>query len=337
MIPSDPLVLVYAFGGLLGMPYLAYRHRSAFLMLALCTICVFIASNAHRIWPMIEELRLSRLPLVMAWFAIFPCVLLLDAGARFFARHFGGVCAGALWLILVLSGLATLVQIPENWRKFPHLAIGLNSDRVAVLEHLKSFPATSRIIWEDSPADRKENGWTALLSSLTNKQYLGGLEPESRMEHFYARLVDGKLAGKDIRFWTDDQLDHFFKRYNAGRIVARSEAAISRLRNYPNAFEEKIDQLDHLPIRFFTLGRQPSFFLKGKGRIVELSYRRIVLADLEPDHGEIILSLHYQQGWVVSPQFVEVERQLDAYDPIPFTRLWLPGPVTLLVLEWHGP
>jgi hypothetical protein len=89
-------------------------------------------------------------------------------------------------------------------------------------------------------------------------------------------------------------------------------------------------------VRFFTIRRTPSFALKGgRARWLQAGSQYIALGDVVPNaDGEVVLSLHYQAGMEVSPSRVKLERELDPYDPIPFVRLQMPGPVVRVTLTW---
>jgi len=86
----------------------------------------------------------------------------------------------------------------------------------------------------------------------------------------------------------------------------------------------------------FTL-RPRSFILKGTGRLLSTDSRRITLANVVPEEGKVVLSLHYQAGIQASPSRVLVERETDPYDPIPLIRLRVPGPVARVTLTWEEP
>ncbi|QVL29891.1 hypothetical protein KIH39_13530 [Telmatocola sphagniphila] len=333
-VPRDPLMLLLSIGGLIGIPFFAYRHTSASIIMILTAVCVSAASHLHRFWPMLEELHLFRLLHVVVWFAVFPVVHMLEGLSRLLSRKLDAAWAGAAWLAILIAGTVFVLEIPMNWNSLPKLKVGFSESQISLIQKLQFQKPTARVLWEDSLVNLQEDGWTSLLAPFTGQAFLGGLDPECRMEHFYARLLDGRLAGKDIRLWSDQQLDQFFNRYNVGRVVVRTEASIERFRNYPAAREENTDKL---AFKIFTLNREHNFFLKGKGKLIEATWKRIELSDVQPEDGEVILSMHYQQGWVLSPQVGEVERQLDAEDPIPFIRLWLSSPVPHLVLEWRGP
>jgi hypothetical protein len=68
---------------------------------------------------------------------------------------------------------------------------------------------------------------------------------------------------------------------------------------------------------------------------VEADPRRITLTDVVPEDGKVVLSLHYEAGLRASPGRVQVARDPDPRDPIPFVRLLLPGPVARLTLTWE--
>ena len=72
--------------------------------------------------------------------------------------------------------------------------------------------------------------------------------------------------------------------------------------------------------------RTPDFLPEGQ---------RIALADITPDRGEVVLSLHHHHGWRISPGFVALEKDIDISDPIPMMRLKLPGHISRLTLTWE--
>jgi hypothetical protein len=166
---------------------------------------------------------------------------------------------------------------------------------------------------------------------------VGGLDPAANLEHACADLVEEQLAGQPIAAWSDADLEAFCKRYNLGWVVCRSAAAVERLESWcrSGAAERTAAlSIDHETGYLYTLRRERSFVLKGKARWLQADCRHIVLGDLVPDDGTVVLSLHYQAGMQVSPGQVQVEKDPDSLDPIPLIRLKLPGPVTRLILTW---
>jgi hypothetical protein len=73
--------------------------------------------------------------------------------------------------------------------------------------------------------------------------------------------------------------------------------------------------------------------LQGRARVVQADRKCITLADV--GQGKVVLSMHYQTGMQVLPNQVNIEKEPDASDPIPFIRLNVPNPVARLVIYWR--
>jgi hypothetical protein len=190
-----------------------------------------------------------------------------------------------------------------------------------------------RILWEDRPGVRHASLWTALLPLLTGRTYIGGLDPEAQIEHAYPGFVDGVLAGRPVASWSDAELEDYCRRYAVGWVMCWSAPAEARLRRWRQAeWVATVPGLDggHL----FRLPPRP-FALKGQATLLRADAQCIALGDVVPKDGEVILSLHYQADLRASPSRVRVEREPDPYDPIPFLRLRLPGPVARITLTWE--
>ena len=161
------------------------------------------------------------------------------------------------------------------------------------------------------------------------------IDPETCIEHSYPSLVDQTLAGRPIQEWTSAELEEFCRRYNVGWAVCRSAAAIDRFRAW-ECTTSSLPLADGRQGWFFAF-RSRSYFLKGKGRLLSADSRRITLADVVPEDGQVVLSFHYQAGMQASPSRVVVERETDPYDPISLIRLRLSGSVARITLTWEEP
>ena len=53
---------------------------------------------------------------------------------------------------------------------------------------------------------RRSPHWTALLSHLTGRAFVGGLDPEAAIEHTAGGLIDQTLAGRSLDDWKDAEL-----------------------------------------------------------------------------------------------------------------------------------
>jgi hypothetical protein len=196
----------------------------------------------------------------------------------------------------------------------------------------------ARILWEETSSGRSTSHWTALLPLLTERAYLGGLDPEGSIEHAYARFAEQLLLGRPIGNWTHEELEEFCQRYNIGWVVCASPTSAARFRAWATA-EPITSVLSGGSSQLFRIHPRPerphSIVLVGRARVLQADWQRISLADVIPEDGKIVLSLHYQAGLRASPSRVQIEREPDAQDPIPFIRLRVPGPVTRLTLTWQ--
>ena len=216
------------------------------------------------------------------------------------------------------------------------LLVGLGSDRQGVVDLLgRATTGESRVLWEDRPGGPRTPRWTALLPLLTDRAYLGGLDPDACPEYRHATLTDRHLAGRPVADWTDAQLEEFCHLYNVGWVVCWSPEALARFGSWKGA-EPVAPVTDQGEGCLFVLRRPRSFVLKGQARWQQADCRRICLADVVPGpDGKVVLSLHHQAGLQVSPSRVRIERQPDPNDPIPLVRLHTPDPVGRIILTWE--
>ena len=93
-----------------------------------------------------------------------------------------------------------------------------------------------------------------------------------------------------------------------------------------------------MPGHLFLVKHAPrDFTLRGKAKLVHADWHHLTLAEVVPENGVVVLSMHYQAGLRVSPSRVQIEKEPDPYDPIPLIRLRVPGPVARLTLTWQPP
>jgi hypothetical protein len=265
-------------------------------------------------------------------------------------------------LAAATAGIAFLVHAPPpalvSWakglRRAVPLQLGLNNSQQAILDALRQHTSSeARILWEDSTiVEPLETHWTPLLSLLTDRAYVGGLDTDVRIEHTTNGLADAVLMGRPIRDWSDDALSEYCTRYNIGWIVCWSPEACKRLHHWPGA--KGITRLppavaEYVPGWLFAVQRQGySFALTGSARWLSADTQRIILGDVVPPHDgpdnhgkkQVVLSLHYQDGMRVAPDRVLLDscpmERVDAVtgDARPFVRLWIEEPVTRVTITW---
>jgi hypothetical protein len=302
-----------------------------------------------------------RLVASFQFFAVLPAAHAACALFRLLARWTGGrvrafFLVAALVPAAVLPGHAYLADLARRCTAPEPLVIGLNADREALVSALREkTTAAARVLWEDRPvfpapsehpgslaalgvaaeAGRQPELWTPLLPLWTGRAFVGGLDADAYIEHTSGGLADGVLAGRPLASWDDDELEGYCRRYNIGWVVCWSQAAAERFGRWPAAREVAVLH-DGGTGRLFEVRRPYSFALKGRADWLGADSRRIVLGDLVPDNGVVVLSLHYQAGMKASPGHIEIERELDPHDPIPFVRLRLNGPLARLTITWEG-
>ena len=137
---------------------------------------------------------------------------------------------------------------------------------------------------------------------LTGRAFVGGLDPDGGIDHTAGGLIDQTLAGRPLDDWTDAELRDYFDHYNIGWVVCWSEITAQRLRRFRQAADPTdaggptAELHDGGAGWLFPLRRRPSFALHGSAQWQSADCNRIVLTDVKPEDGHVVLSLHYQAG-----------------------------------------
>jgi hypothetical protein len=326
-------------GGLLGAIGLIVRKKSAAgLAFGAAAIVLPALSAGSSLWRPLEEIGAPKLFVVAGFFAAVPCAsLLADLFCllnRITCRRWLGVPLGCVLLAGGIHAMRNDIRgLFDRMARVKPFHLGLTSEQQILVRTLKANTRPdARILWEERPQHPMPH-WPALLPGLTQRPLLGGLDPDQGLEYSFARLTAGTLAGRPLEEWSDSDLEEFCRRYNVGSIVCWTPATGERFRRW-SLVESPVPIRESGDGWLMSIRRTPSFVLKGKARIVQMDETRIALADVEPEDGELVLSLHHQAGFHVSPSTVTVERDPDPFDPIPFIRLRMPGPVLRLTLTW---
>lgn len=251
------------------------------------------------------------------------------AGRRRIGMIVGGTvfAGGALWLV----GPAPTWAAISRWGP-PRLTVGLPADLAALADVVRNDTTpNARVLWEECGGEGPS--LSALLPCLTQRAILGGAGTINDADAAYANLVDGSLAGRPIALWTNSELESYCRRYNVGWIAAVNRSSQDRLDCWPLA--EQVRAAGSR--RLYSIRRSHSFILKGRAAEVTLDRQGIALADVVPENGDVVLSLHYHDGLRVRPGWVKLEREPDAYDPIPLVRLRMIAPAARVTLSWSRP
>jgi hypothetical protein len=316
------------------------RQRPAARLFGLAFASFFVLAMTSLLWEPLGLIGATRLLAPALLFAALPAGHAATE-ALAFARRWAGL-GGAAALPAVLLGLVWLAA-PDSTAEWLHrlrapqaFQIGLGDERRGVVEAVEAHTTPeARILWEDRPGTRLSSRWTALLPLLTDRAYVGGLDPDTCIEHTAIGLVDQTLAGKSLKDWNDDELQEYCERYNIGWVVCWSPAARAKFAAWPKA-EAKATLPDGGDGCLFTIRRPLSYALRGSAKWLAADSQRIVLEDVRPDNGQVLLSLHYQDGLCVTPSRVQLQRAKDKDDHIDFVRLVISDQfVTRVTITWE--
>ena len=281
--------------------------------------------SAHRL--LVPALLFASMPAAL-------CLGLLGRGVVRFARssraRFALIGASAIVALIVLWPLRS--NLLARCLHATPLAVGFSNSQKAFVRAIDRWTTSeARILIESTADEEDESRWSALLPILTDRAFLGGLDPQATIEHAFANFVHQDLAGRPIERWRDEELAAFMRRYNVGWVACKSPVAVARF----NAWHEATQIAGPEETGGIWLYRLPprSFILQGQAKLVQADRHCITLADVGA--GKVVLSMHYQTGMQVLPNHVQIEKDPDASDPIPFIRLVVPSPVARLVIFWR--
>lgn len=328
--------------------YQVRRQRVAARVLGLGTACLLALTALGQAHETLRPLGAGRLVVPMLLLATLPAAgaltaLLVAVHRRYALRWL------VLSLIVIVAGSAWAGRdhfhgITDPLFHPAPLQIGLAPEHHTVVATLRSATdAQARVLWEDRHEAPLAGRWTPLLPLLTDRAYIGGLDPDAGIDHTTAGLVDGALAGRPLDGpgeWPDEALADYCERYNVGWVVCWTARTRQRFATWKSA-----RQIAELPCPegsttgcLFALDRPHTYALRGQARCLGADPQRIVLADVTPTRddgrGEVVLSFHYQAGMRVAPSRVRIERAEDTQDPIPFVRLIVNEPVARLTITW---
>lgn len=339
-LPAWPAV---AAGGLIG-AVLLWRagHRTAAWLLVLSAGLAVAAARVASAWGGLSEDVPDRVVVLAAGFLVAPAAYASWAALRRVRLAAVGTSAAVCALMVVgwADGpgrpLARALGIAAD-----PLVVGLTAgqrDLVAVIKQHTTPDA--RILWDETADQRPGWNWSALLPVLTDRAYLGGLDPDAGVEHSYCAMCGLRLSGRDLADWSDADLEAFCRWYNVGWVVARSPGAVERWGRFPKARAVATLAEGGRPVVFYALDRPRSFVLAGAATWESADARRIVLTDVVPNaDGEVQLSLHWIEPLRVFPGYVFVEPMPDptGRDPVHHIRLRVPGRTPRVTLTWEAP
>lgn len=324
--------------GILGLAHQLRSGRSLSAMILGCAaLLIILVVRLGDTWPALQMINASRV-------APFAVALLMFPGASMIGAWWDHCPAGKLALLVSVAGLFLLGWFPQTVAptmaflqlNLAPMRIGFQPSQRDWLAQLREqTDSTARILVEDGELDLPTWNWTALLPVLTERVYLGGLDVGSYVDHTFCGLKARTLNDRPFADWSPTERTEFMNRYNVGWVWCRSATATDWWATDANA---KV--IHRCPIEgvLFRIQRTPTYVLSGRATLERADRRKIILTDVIPnDQGEVVLSFHHQPGMRVSPTVIKIDQDKDLFDPVPFVKLKLPGPVSRIVLSWNNP
>jgi hypothetical protein len=339
---SRSLAILLSLGGAVGVVILNQtQQRPAARMLGLASTGSMVLALLGIAWEPLGAAGTAALLAPALWFACVPAGhAVVWSSDRLWRRGKLGRITLAVLAVASLTGFSLLAETPQTLLDrcvpAPPLEVGLNEERQKLVQTLiEHTDNDARILWEDRNRSRLASRWPALLPMLTDRSFIGGLDPDGFIEHSSISLIDQKLEGWPIgSYWSDEKLMDYCRRYNVRWIAAWSPAAIQR-------FEEWSDARKLAPLTdgetgwLFEVRRTPHFALKGHAELLEADGQHIMLGNVIPQNGEVVISLHYHAGMRASPGRVQIERAKTGDSSIDFVRLRLAVPAARVTLSWE--
>ncbi|OWK40609.1 hypothetical protein [Fimbriiglobus ruber] len=308
-------------------------------VVAAAALLAVVAARLGKTWSPLQIFATDRA-------APFAVAVLVIPAAGVLARWWDRAKLGTLAVVVVSAGPLLLgwggpTVVPLTTTLGLHLTplpLGLTQDQERLVAALKDQTTpNARILIEDLVDRQAGWNWTALLPVLTDRAYIGGLDPDACVDHVFCGLRGGRMNGRAFADWTPAERVEVCRRYNIGWVVCRSSAAVAWWSTHPGARE--IGRFrDVGEVVLFAIDRKPSFVLSGSATIERTDRRKLVLTDVTPNEaGEVVLSYHYQPGLQVAPSIIRATGDKDLFDPVPMIKLQLPGGISRLTLIWEAP
>ena len=168
-----------------------------------------------------------------------------------------------------------------------------------------------------------------LLPLMTNREYIGNYAYYATSPDAFTSFNCGYLFRRRIGDYAPDDLRPYMDVYNIKWIIAWSDEARRFFEAAPQHYRFRV-RVDKFFV--YEVDRDGTFFLRGRGR-VEAGPDRIVLSDLQPDDGVVVLSYHWMRYLRADPA-AELEQTFFLNDPVGFILLRNP-PERLVISTSH--
>jgi hypothetical protein len=318
------------------------RCRPAARLLGLGAIELLVLALLGISWEPMGQMGAAIFLSPALWFACLPAAHGWTQMIGWLARN--GL--GRLVLFLAALGLGAAICVGRGECKMMEgcvlqairtepLQFGLTPERQHLVATLEQYTTrNARILWEDRKLPRRMSRWSVMLPLLTDRWYLGGVDPDGALEISSISFLSESLERRKIADWSDRSLAEYCKRYDVGWVVAWSPSVIERFRRWSGVDREIAVKDDVAGVLFALKPQGGGFVMKGRAEVVEMDTTHIALANVVPEGGEVVLNLHYIAGLRATPSRVQVDAEPSGQDPIGFIRLKMTDETQRLTLTW---
>jgi uncharacterized protein YkuJ len=339
--PADrTLAMVLLIGCVAGVLIWHYRkQRLTARLLGMGAGGLLILALLGIAWEPLGQMGSSALLVPALWFATLPAAYACTEGYRLLHQLIGPrqalVATVGLAGVLLIVGQHASLPIAQRCFGADSFTMGLGPEQQETVDKLKEHTTPeSRILWENRSISRTEPHWSALLPLLTGRSFVGGLDSEPAFVHASIGIVNQALNEKPISTWSGVALEDYCRQYNIGWVACWSPAVVKHFQQWSDAVPVTTLNDHGTGMLFRIKGHIPTYALKGQARLVQADSRHITLADVVPENGEVVLSLHYQAGMRALPSRVKIERERYPFDPVDFIRLKVASPAARVTLMW---
>ena len=182
----------------------------------------------------------------------------------------------------------------------------------------QNTPEEARVLFEESG---DETGFlydgmylSSFIPHWGGRELIGGPINLYNDRHHFAEFHSGRLLGRDIQAFTDEEIKNYFRLYNIGAVVAFHPASLKRLASVPGlvTLDKRIG-----PVHLLRVNQRPDWFVQGQGRVIAKLNRLEVSTD---GANEVVLKYHWLDGLVSSPRATIIPVKIYD-DPIPFIKV----------------
>jgi hypothetical protein len=314
--------------GCVGLVLWWRERRWHVLVVSVPTILFLFAFSFYGRYANVTAVTPGRMTLPLGLWLLPPAAHALAVGIPAFARAAVTMTGRAAAGPAALLALATAVSISAwrsdletrvwRWYTFPSIeqSEGFTRHGMALMRWLAEHTdASGRLLNEET--DRGSHQYygshlPALIPLYTGLELAGGPAPHALLEHNVLRFEAGTLLGQPIGRIPSDALLHYLSLYNVRWLLCWTPAAKRYLAAIGGV--AKVGSYDKFTL--YRLEAPPSYFFEGSG-IVEASDNRLVLRDLVPHAGRIVLKYHWLETLRTDPPRDIRPFWIDE-DPVPF-------------------